>query len=286
MRIFEISFNVHKVLDRTNLSSTKRRCQGCTYRQYVKSWGFCDGTGGQNIPLDPGFEENCLPCNANCKPGQYVSNLCNGRVMADTETCVNCTSCPFGYYHALQLSGSVYPSFEGGAWLSGYKENPCDGKGILNSDGRTDCARCDTCPFGKYAFDVKRCTGNGIWKDNFTCTDCRPCASGYEHVYPCNGSSFSDECKLCPACAAGYYVVSTWNDTLKKMVCGCRRCLDSPGDVCPVHTYKTNKTCWSGSATYDEACADCLLCNAGEYVAGGAFCTGATFEDTSAGRCR
>ena len=160
-----------------------------------------------------------------------------------------------------------------------------DGRGILKSDGVTDCARCDVCLYGKYASDVKRCTGNNIWKDNFTCTDCKPCASGYEHVVPCDGLSFNDSCKLCPACAAGFYAVSTWNSTLKKMVCGCKRCLDAPGDVCPVHFFKTGKAV-SGRMPFDEACEECSLCNAGEYVAGGSFCTGAGFEDTSAGKCR
>lgn len=69
------------------------------------------------------------------------------------------------------------------------------------------------------------------------------------------------------------------------MICGCKRCLDAAGDVCPVHSYRTNRTC-TGAKPYDEACEECSLCNAGEYVAGSAFCTGATYEDTSAGMCR
>lgn len=261
------------------------RCPGCNYRQYVVDWGPCDGTGDSNFPLNPEFSEHCAYCNPGCKVGQYATNLCTGRTKMDTETCANCTSCAYGFYHAKELSGLVYPAFEGGVWVSGYKEPSCDGKGILNSDGATDCVRCDSCANGWYASDVKRCTGNGIWKDNFTCTECKPCASGYEHVVPCDGLSFNDSCKLCPACAAGFYAVSTWNSTSKRMVCGCKRCLDAPGDVCPVHFFKTGKTC-SGRMPYDEACEECSLCNAGEYIAGGAFCTGATFEDTSAGKCR
>jgi hypothetical protein len=261
------------------------RCPGCNYRQYVVDWGPCDGTADYNFPLNPDFDAHCAYCNTTCKVGQYVTNLCTGRTKANTETCVNCTSCAFGYYHARELSGMVYPAFEGDPWATGYREPACDGRGILNSDGTTDCVRCDTCANGKYALDVKRCTGNGIWKDNFTCTDCKPCASGYEHTVPCDGLSFNDSCKVCPACASGFFAVSTWNSTSKRMVCGCKRCLDAPGDVCPTHFFKTGKTC-SGKMPYDEACEECSLCNAGEYIAGGAFCTGATFEDTSAGKCR
>ena len=261
------------------------RCLGCNYRQYVVDWGFCDGKGAEDIPLDPTTEQHCMPCTTNCRPGQYVANLCTGRTTRSTETCANCTSCPLGFYHAKKLPGKTYPPYEGEPWTDAEPEAPCDGKGIRNSDGVTDCERCDACAPGQYASDVRRCTGNGIWKDNFTCTDCKPCASGYEHVVPCNGLSFNDSCKLCPACAAGHHAVSTWNSTAKRMVCGCRRCLDAPGDVCPVHFFKTNRTC-SGRMPHDEACEECSLCNAGEYIAGGAFCTGATFADTSAGKCR
>lgn len=262
------------------------RCRGCLYRQYVVSWASCDGTGGSMFELNPENGDLCKACETSCKPGQYIANLCNGRTTRDTEVCADCASCPFGHYHAKPLRGSLYPAFEGEPWLFGYTEDaPCNGYGILNSDGATDCERCDTCPFGKYASNVRRCTGNGIWKDPFNCTDCKPCPSGYEHVAPCDGLSFNDTCKLCPACAAGYHTVSTWNDTLKRMVCGCKRCLDSAGDVCPMHFFKTNATC-SGSKPYDEACAPCSLCNSGEYISEGAFCTGAAYEDTSAGKCR
>jgi hypothetical protein len=37
---------------------------------------------------------------------------------------------------------------------------------------------------------------------------------------------------------------------------------------------------------YTQACEDCTLCNAGEYIAANAYCTGAGFSDTSDGRCR
>ena len=170
--------------------------QGCTYRQHVVSWSFCDGTGAEAFPLDPEFDQHCAHCNTTCRPGQYLTNLCTGRTMHNTETCANCTSCAFGFYHAKRLAGRTYPRFEGEPWATGYDEPACDGRGILNSDGATDCERCDACANGKYASDVRRCTGNGIWKDNFTCTDCRPCPSGYEHTVPCDGLSFNDSCKV------------------------------------------------------------------------------------------
>lgn len=287
------------------------RCRGCSYRQCVISWGFCSGVGEAEVSLNTELESNCKYCNTSCSPGHYITNLCNGRTVKNTETCAQCTGCAYGSYHAKPIQGLLNPEFDGGLWTSFSEENPCNGKGILNSDGFSDCARCDTCPLGKYASDVKRCTGNGIWKDNFTCTDCKPCASGYEHTVPCNGLSFNDSCKvcvhmralccqtfdqlftdlpltgrqMCPPCEAGYHPNSTWNSTSKRMVCGCNQCLDAPTDVCPMHFFKTNRTC-SGQKPYDEACEQCSLCNGGEYVAGGAFCTGATYEDMSAGKCR
>jgi hypothetical protein len=264
------------------------RCKGCMYRHYVQSWSFCDGKGSQPFNLGIDNPEHCTRCQITCKPGQYVSSLCNGRSDANTETCTNCTSCRYGHYHAKPLQGLFYPDFDGEQWRPGYVESePCDGTGILNSDGVSDCERCDSCPNGKYASDVRRCTGGGIWKDNFTCTDCVPCESGYEHVAPCDGLSFSTACKQCPPCAVGHHAVSQWNSTSKRMVCGCRRCMDQPSDSCPVHHRRTNRTC-SGTATFDESCEECSLCNAGEYVAAqnGSYCTGSGYEDVSAGKCR
>jgi hypothetical protein len=146
-------------------------------------------------------------------------------------------------------------------------EAACDGRGIFNSDGVTDCQRCDTCPRGKYAIDVARCTGNGIWKDPFTCTDCLPCASGYEHVSECNGLSFNDSCKLCPPCPPTTYISSYWNATLFRMVCTCTPCtkgtLMSP-ETCPTHHYKTGILC-DGTKPYDQGCAPCTTCNSGEW---------------------
>lgn len=269
-----------------NDTYTCARCKGCRYRQYVNSWSSCDGKGGSLFELNPDNSDLCVACEISCKPGQYIANLCNGRVTQNTEVCVDCASCPYGHYHAKPLRGSMHPAFDGDPWLSGYVEDvPCSGIGILKSDGVSDCERCDTCPFGKYASDVRRCTGNGIWKDPFNCTDCKPCPSGYEHVAPCDGLSFNDSCKLCPACPVGFHTVSSWNNALKRMSCGCKRCLDSDGDVCPIHFFKTNATC-SGNKPYDEACSPCSLCNSGEYISEGAFCTGATYKDTSAGKCR
>ncbi len=268
-----------------NDTYTCARCKGCTYRQYVVGWGSCNGEGTSDMSLNPDNPDMCMNCENSCKPGQYVANLCNGRTMNNTEVCKDCASCPYGSYHAKPLRGYTHPQYDGGVWIPGYDEKPCTGSGILASDGVTDCERCDTCPFGKYASDVGRCTGNGIWKDPFTCTDCKPCPSGYEHDAPCDGMSFSDKCKLCPACLQGEYMVSHWNNTLKRMICGCQRCFDAPGDICPIHYRKTGALC-TGMQPYDEACAQCTLCNAGEYIADNAFCSGATFNDTSAGKCR
>jgi hypothetical protein len=265
------------------------RCLGCNYRQYVKSWSFCNGLGGEAFDLNPEYEETCAYCETSCRPGQFITNLCTGRTTNNTETCKDCTSCALGHYHVKPLYGQVYPDYEGKKWLNGYVEmEPCDGKGILDSDGVSDCERCDSCPNGQYASDVKRCTGRGVWKDNFTCTDCIQCPSGYEHTVPCDGMSFNDSCKLCPACTPGFYMVSDWNSTSKRMQCGCRRCLDSAGDVCPRHSFRTNRTCTTGGTPYDEACEECSLCNAGEFIAGGntAVCQGNGSSDVSAGKCR
>lgn len=70
-----------------------------------------------------------------------------------------------------------------------------------------------------------------------------------------------------------------------RMVCTCTPCRDRPTDSCSVHQYRTNVTC-SGTKPYDEACDDCSLCNAGEYVAGIEYCSGRGFVDATAGRCR
>jgi hypothetical protein len=265
------------------------RCTGCLYRHYVQSWSFCDGKGSSPFQLETGNPEFCARCQTTCRGGQYIVNLCNGRTTANTERCANCTSCAMGHYHARPLLGLFHPAFDGEPWTENYVEDsPCDGTGILNSDGSSDCERCDACPSGKYASDVRRCTGNGVWKDNFTCTDCVPCESGYEHASPCDGLSFDTSCRKCPNCAAGHHAVSHWNETTKRMVCGCTRCMDRPGDSCATHFRRTNRTC-SGNATRDESCEECSLCNAGEYVGAapnGSFCTGAGYEDASAGKCR
>jgi hypothetical protein len=131
------------------------RCQGCNYRQYVNSWSLCKtGTGTQFFELDPTDATHCLPCRTSCGPGQYVTKLCNGRTMASTEVCANCTSCRYGYYHARNLTGYIHPDYDGKPRSYGYTETSCDGKGILNSDGASDCELCDTCPNGKYASSV------------------------------------------------------------------------------------------------------------------------------------
>jgi hypothetical protein len=231
------------------------RCLGCNYRQYVKSWGFCNGYGEAAWNLVTTSEELCVSCYTVCRPGQYIANLCSGRTTVNTESCANCTSCPLGHYHAKNLTGYMHPDYEGKPWSHGYVEAPCTGTGILKSDGASDCELCDTCEHGKYASGVGRCTGNGIWKDKFTCTDCKPCPSGYEHAAPCNGLSFNDSCKLCPACPRNQYITSYWNATSKRMVCGCTGCLDAPGSICAMHEYKTNITC-SGTRPFDEVIVD------------------------------
>jgi hypothetical protein len=231
------------------------RCLGCNYRQYVQSWSLCSGQLDFRFDLVTTSTELCQACLTVCKPGQYITNLCNGRTTNNTETCADCASCPHGHYHAKNLVGYMHPDYEGKPWSPGYVEPACTGTGILASDGVGDCERCDQCEQGKYASGVGRCTGNGIWKDRFTCTECKPCASGYEHVAPCDGLSFNDSCKLCPACPMNHHISSYWNSTSRRMVCGCSRCLDAPGDVCKMHEYKTNLTC-TGSAPYDEVGCD------------------------------
>lgn len=97
-------------------------CRGCYYRHYVKTWSFCSGLGSQLFDLDPDSSEYCAPCLTECKVGQYIANLCNGRTTHNTETCVDCKSCPFGYYHARSLNGSMHPDFAGKPWSKGYTE--------------------------------------------------------------------------------------------------------------------------------------------------------------------
>jgi hypothetical protein len=126
-------------LDNTYLCD---RCLGCNYRQYVKSWGFCTGTGDEQWNLNTLSEELCLQCLTACWPGQYIANLCNGRTTVNTETCANCTSCQIGHYHAKNLSGYMHPDYEGVPWSHGYIEAPCTGTGFLSSNGISDCELC------------------------------------------------------------------------------------------------------------------------------------------------
>lgn len=99
-------------------------CRGCYYRHYVKTWSFCSGLGSQRFDLDPESPQYCAPClaAAQCQVGQYVANLCTGRTTHDTETCVDCKSCPYGHYHAHMLNGSIHPDFYGKPWSKGYAE--------------------------------------------------------------------------------------------------------------------------------------------------------------------
>jgi hypothetical protein len=97
-------------------------CRGCSYRHYVKTWSFCNGLGGTRFDLNPESSAYCAPCMTACKPGQYVTDLCDGRSMRNTETCADCKACPYGHYHARPLSGSLYPDFYGNKWSQGYTE--------------------------------------------------------------------------------------------------------------------------------------------------------------------
>ena len=49
---------------------------------------------------------------------------------------------------------------------------------------------------------------------------------------------------------------------------------------------KNNIRTHTHTFTYKQACSECSLCNAGEYIALDSYCTGATFTDISAGKCR
>ena len=152
-----------------------------------------------------------------CSVGQYINNTCTGMEEYNTETCANCTSCPYGYYHANH-SGYI----ESLGMLYVEEQQACNGTGILPSDGNTSCQRCDTCPMGQYASNVSRCTGNGIWKDKFTCSNCQICASGFMHQAPCDGTTFNDTCVECPNCTVGFYKASQWNNSTKRMDCSCQ----------------------------------------------------------------
>jgi hypothetical protein len=114
------------------------RCQTCNRREYVASWSLCDGRR-----QDP-FIPECRTCKGQCAVGQYINDTCTGSTEYNTETCVNCTSCPVGFYHA---NHSGYNAF------GEYVEEPqaCNGTGVIPSDGNSSCRRCDVCPNGQYA---------------------------------------------------------------------------------------------------------------------------------------
>lgn len=260
-------------------------CEGCPVRKYMGSWKTCDGT--TDYPQNFNKDTMCKDCQGVCKVGQYAARLCTGRDLYDVEKadgnlCRTCTSCKFGFYHTTHTKVAISklpPTIITGL----VTEKACNGYGMFDSDGVTDCVRCDTCPNGQYAIDVGNCTGNGIWKVPFKCTACQPCPSGYQHDSPCDGTTFNDKCKLCEPCPRGSYISSYWNATSMRMVCGCSFCRVGS---CASNQYRTNVTC-SGNATYDEACANCSSCNSGEYIAaGGKLCNGLGFVDSSAGLCK
>lgn len=227
-------------------------------------------------------------------------------VERDAGVCKDCTPCKYGYYHWMHTKASpsrIIPISK----PSILTERACDGYGMYDSDGLTDCLRCDTCQPGKYAIDVGNCTGNGIWKAPFKCAECVPCQSGYQHQQLCDGTTFNDRCMLCPSCPQGKYISSHWNSTTSRMVCGCTACRVGS---CQLHQYRTNITC-SGNATFDEGCANCTTCNSGEFISSGmdivlvgllllfwsgiltqnpghtgVLCSGLGFVDTTSGTCR
>lgn len=268
-----------------NRTFTCGLCLGCTVRNYMPSWGECDGT-----KLFPSAlrDSLCYPCTGYCKVGEYLSRLCTGRDMYDVEVrdgskCKQCTPCQYGHYHSFHTKRAIsrlVPTVK----EYDVTEQACGGFGMFDSDGITDCKRCDTCPKGQYATDVGNCTGNNIWKVPFKCSACLPCEPGYEHEQPCDqGLGFTDKCKLCPACPNGTYISSYWNATSYRMVCTCVPCRVGS---CSADQYRTNVSC-SGNKTYDEGCADCSSCNAGEYIAvNGTLCDGLGFVDSTAGKCR
>ena len=59
------------------------------------------------------------------------------------------------------------------------------------------------------------------------------------------------------ACPKNCYISSFMNLTLKGMVSGCTRCLNSPWNYCAMHVNKTNTTC-PGTFVYDDAIPVCL----------------------------
>ena len=128
------------------------QCPPCNPGQRIVSWEKCNGT-----TTEP-FLPTCAPCTlgTNCSVGQYVAGTCTGRTTIDTQRCVDCKSCPYGFYHSTAVAEEDTTTMT--------QTQVCDGKSTIPSDGVTDCQRCDTCPNGQYASDVRRCTGNGIWK--------------------------------------------------------------------------------------------------------------------------
>ena len=124
------------------------KCQACSKREYVESWNLCDGRR-----QDP-FTPKCKSCKIQCAVGQFINNTCTGLTETNTENCVNCTSCPFGYYYANHSGLDLYGTYT-------EEQQVCNGTGVLDSDPAKSCQRCDTCANGFYASSVGNCTGRG-----------------------------------------------------------------------------------------------------------------------------
>lgn len=153
----------------TNRTFTCGLCQGCSVRQHLRSWGACDGLKSGASAFNP--DTQCTYCKGFCKVGQYLSKLCSGRELYDVEVadgnrCRDCTSCPYGYYHGYHTKMAI-TRLSPVARQGPVTEQACNGYGMFDSDGATDCLRCDMCPRGQYAIDVGNCTGNNIWKVPF-----------------------------------------------------------------------------------------------------------------------
>lgn len=214
-----------------------RRCPVCSPGQIIASWNQCNGSS-----VDP-FAPTCAACTraTNCSVGYYMSQICSGNKTVDTQVCMPCNPCPYGFYHANHT-------------VNGITEQACTGKGLFPSSG-IDCARCSNCSRGFYISGVGRCDGTGIWKDPFSCTQCKPCLSGFRHAVPCDGFTYNYTCVPCPNCPAGFYKMSTWNDATKVMDCSCVACRN--GQMCQnIYEYRTGIPCL-GNTTYDVTCANC-----------------------------
>ena len=222
-----------------------RKCPTCASGQVVTSWNQCNGS-----TADP-FAPSCAQCTkaTDCSVGQYIGQICLGNKTADTQICIPCQACPYGFYHGNHTT----PVVDGIT-----QQQACDGKGIYpSSEDGGDCVRCGSCSAGSYASSFGRCTGNSIGafrEQDLVCSACRPCSSGFKHVEQCDGFTFNDTCTECPNCTAGFYKASSWNNATKMMDCSCTACMN--GNKCQIHEYRTGLPC-TGNTTVDTTCSNC-----------------------------